>query len=337
MSRDSKPSDTELLEWLVSGDPAVTWQVERDLLRRPRTHWKRTRRRVASEGWGARLLAHRAHDGTWGGGLYNPKWTSTFYTLRLLTQLGVIPTHRSCKQSCKLLLGEAATESGGAALWPSRKPDTCVTAMLVSMACYFGFGKDERTRRMQRWLLAEQMPDGGWNCLRHRGATHSSFHTTISSLEALAALQSALGANRNLARAAGRGHEFFLQHQLYRSSTTGRVVRPSFALLSFPPHWYFDVLRGLEYFASVETVWDARLQAPLSVLLDRRREDGRWPAAHQHPGKAHFELEPRRQPSRMNTLRALRVLSWAGSGSDTAAARTRSHGRSPHQKRRGTG
>jgi hypothetical protein len=298
--------------WLMAGDPAVAWQTQRDLLgRAPRT-WKATRRRVASEGWGARLLAERDDDGTWGGGLYTPKWTSTFYTLRLLTQLGLPPNHRGARASCELLLDRGVSDAGGVSLWTRSWTDTCVTGMLLWMASYYGFASDERVSRMTRWLLGQQMNDGGWNC-NYRdggGATHSSFHTTVSTLEGLAALQRAAGSRADVETAAGAGRAFFLDHQLYRSSRTGEEVKASFARFSFPPRWFFDVLRGLEHFADVDAPWDERLSDPVALLADRRGRDGRWKTQNKHTGKTYFELEPARVPSRMNTLRALRVQRW---------------------------
>lgn len=287
----------------------MVWQVQRDLLdRAPRT-WQATRRRVAKEGWGARLLAKRASDGMWGGGLYQPKWTSTFYTLRLLMHLGVAPNHRQAIESCKLMLDAGVKDMGGVSLWRSGSTDTCVTAMLLQMACYFGFGETEPCERMKGWLLDEQMDDGGWNCSKGRGATHSSFHTTISTLEGFAALPAG-GRSRKVSAAKSRAEEFFFEHQLYRSSTTGEVVRSSFAQLSFPPRWFFDVLRGLEYFRQVDAAWDSRLADPVGVVEKRQRKDGKWNAQNHHTGLRHFKLEESRQPSRMNTLRALRVLRW---------------------------
>ncbi len=310
MSELGRASD-EVVDWLVGGDPAVVWQVQRDILSRAEATWSRTRRRVAREGWGARLLSHRSADGRWGGGLYQPKWTSTFYTLRLLTHLGMPPNERGARASCCLLLDEGVPESGGVSLWSSGWTDTCVTAMLLSMACYFGLGSDERCERMVHWLLAEQMDDGGWNCNRRRGgARHASFHTTISTLEGLSAFESARGSDVRVQRAVEKGRDYFLRHRLYRSERTGEIVRASFAKLSFPPRWYFDVLRGLEHFANVDAAWDERLGDAVDVLLDAKRGDGRWRAQNWHSGEEYFRIEGGREPSRMNTLRALRVLRW---------------------------
>ncbi len=300
---------SDVLAWLLEGDPAVVWQVQRDLLGRAERTWVRTRGRVAREGWGARLLSHRTDDGRWGGGLYSPKWISTFYTLRLLTHLGLPSSNRCGRSSCRMLLDEGVTEGGGVSLWNTGWTDTCVTAMLLSMACHFGLAEDERVERMARWLLGEQMSDGGWNCESGR-ACHASFHTTISTLEGLAALASVRGDDAVLGAASERGRDYFLRHHLYRSERTGNVVRPSFSKLSFPPRWYFDVLRGLEHFCAVQAPWDERLGDAVDVLLSARTKDGRWRAQNRHTGKVFFRLEPAREPSRINTLRVLRVLRW---------------------------
>lgn len=314
MKRTTEATPKATLDWLCDGDPAVVWQVERDLLKRSERTWRATRKRVASEGWGRRLLAERAQDGTWGGGLYQPKWTSTFYTLRLLAQLGLPEDDPKGRASCRLLLDEGVKDSGGVSLWSRGWTDTCVTAMLLSMAVHFGVADDPRAERMVRFLLQQQMPDGGWNChygsRNRKGATHASFHTTASTLEGLTAYQAAVGQRRDVRKACARGREFFLLHQLYRSSTTGKIIKPSFAMLSFPTYWFFDVLRGLEHFQTANAKRDQRLSKAIDVLLKKRHRDGRWRSENPHSGKTFFRLEPARQGSRINTLRALRVLNW---------------------------
>lgn len=307
LSCERMPTLDRTLRWLLAGDPSVVWQVQRDLLEHAPRTWQATRRKTATQGWGARLLSKRDPSGMWSGALYDPRWTSTFYTLRLLVQLGVPSNHRKAIGSCELLIAEGVTASGAVCLWKSGTTDTCVTAMLVQMACYFGFEDDRRVRRAVRWLLNEQMSDGGWNCRRGRGATHSSFHTTISTLEAFASLSR----QGRVKKAIARAEEFFYQHQLYRSHRTGNIARSSFAQFSFPTRWYFDVLRGLDYFQARNAPWDARLADPVQLVRRRQRKDGRWNAQNHHAGRTFFRLEPGPGASRMNTMRALRVLRWA--------------------------
>lgn len=302
-------TDEQIITWLRSGDPAVVWQVQRDLLGRKASGWQATRRRMVREGWGARLMSYRRPDSSWTDKLYSPKWISTFYTMRLLVQLGFPPNNRKAVASCRLLLDGGVTESGGASLWTSDWTDTCVTAMLLSMACHFNLGDDERCSRMAKWLLGQQMSDDGWNCQHPGKARVSSFHTTLSTLEGLSALVTTGNGPRGMTSAIRSGQEYFLTHRLYQSMGTGKAPRPSFTRFSFPPRWYFDVLRGLEYFCAVDAPWDDRLSDAVELVHERRRKDGRWNSQNRHSGETYFELEPG-QPSRMNTLRALRVLRW---------------------------
>src|SRR5262249_4130254 len=64
--------DDPVVQWLLRGDPAIRWQVLRDLLDAPETAVAAERARVEHEGWGARLLALRAPDGLWADGACFP-------------------------------------------------------------------------------------------------------------------------------------------------------------------------------------------------------------------------------------------------------------------------
>lgn len=281
----------EVLEWLLTGDPAVRWQAQRDLTG---GDWRASRVRVAHEGWGATLLSHRRGDGAWPPGWYSPKWTSTFYSLQVLQQLGV-----PAPESVHALLARGLQPDGTFRLWASGREDTCVRAMMLTMATRAGVPMPGTVER----LLAEQMPDGGWNCQRQ--ATHSSFHTTLSTLEALAPFETT---GAEVAHAGGSGREFLLAHRLFRSHRTGGLVRESFTRFSFPHYWYYDVLRALDYWRSFG--WDPRLGEALE-LVHRRRRRGTWTLQNRHPGATWFDMERAGAPSRWNTLRALRVIDWA--------------------------
>ncbi len=179
------------------------------------------------------------------------------------------------------------------------------------MARYFRFD-DERVDVAIDWLLANQLADGGWNCRTVRfGDQHSSFHTSILALEALAEIDVTDPRSTDLGAALASGREFFLNHRLYLSHRDGSIANPAFTKLSFPPRWHYDLLRGLDHFRQVGAPWDDRLADALDVLAIRRRADGTWVAQNKHAGKVWFDLEPARRPSRWNTLRALRVQAWA--------------------------
>jgi len=322
------PSD-RTVQWLLEGDPAIVWQTRRDLLGAAASTVERERRRVARDGWGARLLAKQDPEGTWAGGLssdgglYSPKWTSTTYTMLLLRDLGLMPSSRPAQKACKLLLDEGLERDGGInyGIWGKRfnRSETCITGMVLSILAYFHYD-DSRLDTIAAHLLEQQMPDGGWNCRRPAGATHSSVHTTISALEGLRHYELHRGRDVGEVRnAQSRGREFLLVHRLFRSHRTGEVIKPVFIRFAFPPRWHYDILRALDYFQAVDAPCDPRLADSIDIVRNTRQIDGRWTLQHSYKGKTYFELERLGAPSRWNTLRALRVLGWWDRGCTSEA------------------
>jgi hypothetical protein len=290
--------DDTLTAWLLEGDAAIRWRVL-ELTGAPVRDVAAEHAGVATRGWGARLLAAQDSDGGWGGGTYSPKWTSTTYTLLRLLWLGLPPRHPAALRGCQRLWEWQAR-------W--RVPETCIVGILVRLTSAHGYDAD-RLDGVVGDLLDQQLADGGWNCAtRTDKSKHSSFHTSIQALEALHAYTCA-GGRLDVAEAARRGREFFLEHRLYKSHRTGAVaIRGSTRFPAFP-EWHFDVLRGLEHFAAADAPRDQRLRDAVEVVHRARRKDRRWPTYSPYPGRQWFELEPP-GPSRWNTARALRVLQW---------------------------
>ncbi|MCP3973861.1 MAG: hypothetical protein GY720_05145 [bacterium] len=298
-----------VIDWLLEGDPSIQWQVERDLLDQPEGEWSETRQRVALEGWGRDLLEHQDPGGTWGGGLYTPKWTSTNYTLLQLRRLGLDHSNAAAQRGCMRLLDDADWHEGGVSYWASRRfAERCVNGMVLSTAAYFRVD-DQRVDSIAGLLVAVQMADGGWNCEDYRGATHSSFHTTISVLEGLTEWKRANNSGQ-ADDAIARGHEFLLSHHLYKSHHTGRVINEAWTKAWFPPRWHYDVMRGLDHLQNYGAEPDLRAADAVALVESARRSDGRWPKGSQYTGVTHFTMEPGRVAGRWNTLRALRVLRW---------------------------
>jgi hypothetical protein len=316
----SRPPTDATIQWLLKGDPAIRWQTLRDLVGATERTVERERRRVARDGWGARLLARQSAAGTWADGsspdvgLYTPKWTSTTYTMLLLRDFGLPPTDRRVRKACARLLDRGLQPDGGVsygtwAQWTHRG-ETCVTGMVLSILSYFEHD-DDRLDTIGEHLLGQQMHDGGWNCRRASGATHSSVNTTISVLEGLRLYE--LHRGRGLARlpaAQRRGREFLLAHRLFRSHRTGEIIKTAFTRFAFPPRWHYDILRALDYFRAVDAPRDDRLAEAIDIVRGSQRADGRWVLDQSYKGKTYFQLERVGAPSRWNTLRALRVLKW---------------------------
>jgi hypothetical protein len=308
-----------VVEWLMDGDPSIRWQVLRDLKRAAASTVSREQRRVAQEGWGAQLLQLQDADGRWAGGIYNPKWTSTTYTMVLLRSFGLRAGHTQAMHSCQVLLDAGFWRDGGINYYPRsyERSETCISSMILAVLAWFGLD-DSRVDSLAEHVIAQQMADGGWNCRAmegYGGATHGSFHTTISALEALLEYERFRPQHAPTARdSQARGREFLLAHRLFRSHRTGKMVKPEFTRLAFPSRWHYDVLRGLDYFRDCDAPRDERLTDAVSLVEQRRAADGLWRLQNRHPGRIFFELERVGKPSRWNTLRAMRVLRWAKTG-----------------------
>jgi hypothetical protein len=298
-----------IIQWLLQGDPAIRWQAQRDLLGATEAVVQAERQQVSTTGWGAKLLSYQEPSGLWGGGLYSPKWISTTYTMLLLRRLGLDSGNSQAHRACRLLLDEGFYADGGINFFRSFKhSETCVTGMVLSILAYFD-DQDARVARLVEHLLDQQMPDGGWSCESYKGATHSSFHTTVSVLEGLREYEKRQP-DQLLTDSQDRAVEFLLIHRLFRSHRTGEVVDPRMTRFSFPPRWRYDVMRVLDYFQERSIPPDPRMSDAIELIKKKRRPDGTWLLQNRHPGRTFFELEEVGQPSRWNTLRALRILRW---------------------------
>jgi len=304
-----------LIQWLLDGDPAIRWQVHRDLLGEGRREVNAERARVAREGWGRRILDRQAANGRWMAtrgpkgakfrGLYIPKWTSTTYTMLLLARLGLPEDNPQARRGCRALVeGAEWFPSGGLGFFSTRRTaEHCVSAMVLTILHAFR-AEDSARARLERFLLGAQLPDGGWNCVE--GATHGSFNTTTAVLEALLPRSR----SRQVAHALALGREFLLVHRLYRSHRTGRIVKASFTRLRWPVGWETDVLRELQLFVAAKADRDPRLSEVIDRILRHRRADGRWTCARPQPGALHFAFERAGEPSRWVTLQCLRIVRW---------------------------
>jgi hypothetical protein len=297
--------DAAIRDWLLDSDPAIRWQVLSDLDDAPPDQVASERARVATEGWGARILTLQGEDGNWGGGSYTPKWTSTTYTMLLLRHFGIDPKDPAVRSAIDRVRDQVKMGSRDYPFF-EYSFEQCITGMALALGSYFL--DDPRGLPQPELFLERQRADGGWNCKVK--SDRSSFNTTITGLEALLEYERAVGGDSDLAEARARAHEYLLQRRLMYSLTTGELINAKWLMMSFPPRWFYDVLRALDYMADAGLDPDPRLQEPIEVIMSKRFDDGTWPVQNWHSGKEHFRMEPIGKPSRWNTLRVLRVLRW---------------------------
>ena len=300
------------VDWLLDSDPSIRWQVMRDLTDEPGDVVAAERERVATEGWGARLVALQGSDGRWGGGTYQPKWTSTTNTLALLRDLGLDPASEQATNALSQVREKVKWNDHPDAPWAENpyfagEVEPCINARVIAIGSYFG----QDVQGLVDRLLGEQLPDGGWNCEAENGSARSSFHTTINVLEGFLEHEHATGTTET-AEARMRGQEYLLERRMFRRLSTGEVVDPAWTYFFFPTRWHYDLLRGLDYLRSAGVMPDERSAEAIELVEKRRDEDGRWTMHYSYPGEVHFDIDGGEgQPSRWITLGALRVLDWS--------------------------
>jgi hypothetical protein len=300
-----KPAES-VLQWLLDSDPSIRWQVMQDLTGAPAEEVAAERARVATDGWGAWLLARQESNGRWGDDPGNPEWTCLL-SLLWLRDLGLDPS------STEALRAVARVRDNVTWHWWDNKPffegevEPCINGRIVSVGSYFR----QDVRNLVDRLLGEQMDDGGWNCEQENGSTRGSFHTTICVLEGLLEYEQATGGSPAAKAARERGQEYLLERRMLHRLSTGELIDPAWTQFSFPTGYHYDVLRGLEYLRRAQVTPDARIAEAIALVVRKRGQDGRWHLENPHPDQLDLQMdESEGQPSRWNTLRALRVLDW---------------------------
>jgi hypothetical protein len=315
-----------LMSWLLDSDPALRWQIERDLLREPPEVWEATRARIAIEGFGARLLALQDSDGQWAGGAFFPAdfdfhgpeaaegagqpWTATTWTLNSLREWGLDAAVLRGRRTAELLAENSRWEYENLTYWGG-EVDCCINSWTVANGVWLGAD----ITGIVDWFLKHRLSDGGWNCEWVNGSTRSSFHSTLNSLKGLLAYDAATGGTAATRAARQAGQEYLLQRGLFRRLSTGEPVAPWVDHFGYPFRWVYNVLNAAEYFREV---WlldavrpDPRMAEAIELIRAARQPDGTWLQAGRRPGRVWFEMDtPMSEPSKWLTLFGTRVLAW---------------------------
>jgi hypothetical protein len=305
-----------VIDWLLEGDPAIRWQVLRDLTDASADQVAAERARVEHEGWAAGLLALEGPNGLWAGGACFPSsyiggepgqpWTATMHTLQTLQLLGLDPTSPAARRAIALVVENGRWEHAGQRYFDG-EVEPCINGRTIETGAYFGVDVEAIVAR----ILGERLADGGWNCEVENGSVRSSFDTTINVLDGLLEFERATGGAPEVRAARQSGEKYLLERGLFRRKSTGDVVQTAYLDFAFPYYWHYDVVRALDYFRLSGAAPDPRMAEAVAVVRSKRQPDGRWLVDRVHPGRVHFHLEGGvGTPSRWNTLRALRVLAW---------------------------
>lgn len=306
-------------DWLLASDPALRWQVLRDLGDAPADAVQAERARVAGEGLGAQLLESQGADGRWAGAAWNRGWDSTMHVLMLLREMGLDPACEPAQRALARVREHVTWQGCGPPECAHHgffegETEPCINAQVAAVGAYFG----QDVRALVGRLLDEQLPDGGWNCEAENGSTRSSFNTTICVLEALLEYERSIEADAEVSQARERGQDYLLERRLFRSRSSGAAIErdrkggTDWRQFAFPTWWHYDLLRGLDHLRCAGVAPDERVAEAVALVQARRGADGLWRLDTRHAGRMPVAIdEGLGRPSRWNTLRALRVLKWA--------------------------
>ncbi|WP_166970570.1 prenyltransferase/squalene oxidase repeat-containing protein [Brevibacterium atlanticum] len=310
--------DTQLSDWLLESDPALRWQVERDLLGADEATWQATRARVVHEGFGAELLSHQDSDGQWAGGAFFPAdfafdddgsqpWTATTWALKDLREWGAAA---SALEGTAEKLQSARWEYEDLPYWGG-EVDVCINSWTLSNGLWLGADVDG----LVDWFLDHQLPDGGWNCEWVEGSEVASFHSTLNALVALLDYVKVTGDRARVQRARAGGEEYLLSRDLFRRRGTGEPFDDRALALFHPRRWFYGILPALDHFREARMIdglaTDPRMEEAVEAIRTRRSADGAWSQDHRLDGDVWFHVDvPPGEPSRWVTLQAQRVLDW---------------------------
>src|SRR5688572_22250484 len=264
-----------VIDWLLDGDPAIRWQVMRDLTDATDDEVAAERARVEHEGWGARLLDAEEADGLWAGGACFPAsytggepgqpWTATMHTLQTLQLLGLDPHSASARRAIGLVAENGRWEHAGQRYFDG-EVEPCINGRTIETGAYFGVDVESIVAR----ILTEPLEDGGWNCEAENGSVRSSFDTTINVLDGLLMFERATGGSPAVTAARRRGEEYLLERSMFRRKSTGAVVHPGYLEFAFPYYWHYDVLRALDYLRGAGADPDPRMAEAVEIVRSKQ-------------------------------------------------------------------
>ena len=316
--------DQDLEHWLLDTDPALRWQVERDITDATADVWQATKKRVATEGFGARLLALQDSDGQWAGGAFFPAgfdfdgpqaapdagqpWTATTWSLNSLREWGVEAS--VLEGTAELIDRNSRWEYDDLPYWGG-EVDCCINASTLANGTWLG--ADVST--LPQWFVDHRLADGGWNCQWVEGSTRSSVISTLNSLKGLLYWEQQTGGSAEVTAARHAGEEYLLERRLFFTLTDGELIAPWVTHFAYPFRSFYSPLNAVTYFRDAALhdgrAPDPRLAEAIEVIRAARQPDGTWMQQRRHPGAVWFEVDvPAGESSRWLTFHALRVLAW---------------------------
>lgn len=306
--------DPDPISWLLEKDqPSVRYRALTDLLGRGEDDEdvREARSMIPARGWAADILSAQDPGGWWmsSESLYRPKYLSTNWMLLILSDLGITRADPRVAKACESWMGRFSKSDGGFGVDDDSKSELCLVGNTARALVRFGYEEHPKVISAFDWLVKNQKENGGWHCWGKNGV--------IDAWEGMSAfaVYPRQRWTRSMKAAVERGAEFYLKRKLHQE---GKHYDPWYRF-HYPNHYYYDLLVGLDMITALGYSHDPRLEEALKIMNDKRRKDGRWNLDSVHPDALYAKdpkyakrfiphsLEKARRPSKMITLRALKV------------------------------
>lgn len=314
--------DQTVLGWLLDSDPTLRWQVERDLAHSPSDVWMTTRARIATEGFGAKLLSKQDTDGQWAGGSFFPAgffdspevalpgqpWTATTWVLKDLREWGLDAAVLS--GTAEKIDANSRWDYDSLPYWGG-EVDVCINSYTLASGAWLGADVSQ----LKEWFPRHRLADGGWNCEAQEGnSTRSSFHSTLNAVRGMLQYEQITN-DHDLRSTRHDGEEYLLERRLMYRASTGELVGDFVMRFVYPNRHRYSVLAALDHFRESSQFEDAapdpRLGKAIEIVRATRQADGTWLQTTPLPGRSWFDFDvPEGEPSKWLTLIGTRVLEW---------------------------
>ena len=277
----------DVIDWLLDGDPAIRWQVMRDLTDAPPEVVAAERARVAHRGLGcaaARAPGRRRPLGRLA--LVRPSGTDHAGRAAICCATsGSIPRAPQARRAIDARPASTAAWAGNAL---ERQPffdgevEPCINGRIVAIGAYFGEDVDGRS---SSGCSASRWPDGGWNCEPENGSTRVLVrHDDRRPRGPARARAGRPAARRRLPAARRRGEEYLLERRLFRRKSTGEVIDPDFTRLLVPAATGTTTCSAaLDHLRAAGATPDARMAEAIDLV--EQRGAGRPLAARERPSR----------------------------------------------------
>ena len=320
------------LEWLLEpADIGVRYLAVRDLVPAGTEELTDLRKKAHAAGPIAAVLDRMEKEGYWvqPGPGYTPKYTSTVWSVILLSQLGASADADSRVVTASSYIMEHNLNQNGQFTLNRLASGTadCLQGNLCAALLDLGV-EASRLDRAFEWM-ARTVTGEGIAPMQDKTAPVRYYSGKCGPLFACGAnnkLPCAWGAVKVMLafsklpagrrtplidRAIRAGIDFLFSRDPAKADyPCGYAPRPSgnWWKFGFPVFYITDILQNVEALVGLGCGRDPRLAGALEIIRRKQDSRGRWPLEYDYNGKTWVDFGPKKQPNKWVTLRALRVL-----------------------------